>query len=79
MKSEATDPALALKLRSTVFNRAALILFLVTNGLKLTHKFIDIGGGSLRLGQYIIPFLESGNYYGLESENLLVECGIEPA
>lgn len=51
--------------------------FLIAHGLKPRHNFLDIGCGSLRLGQYLIPFLKRGNYYGLEPENLLVECGLE--
>lgn len=51
--------------------------FLIANGLQSSHNFLDIGCGSLRLGQYIIPLLAEGNYYGLEPEKLLVECGLK--
>ena len=50
--------------------------FLVKNGLKSTDKFLDIGCGSLRIGQFIIPFLETGNYFGLEPERDLIESGL---
>jgi SAM-dependent methyltransferase len=51
--------------------------FLILRGLKPQHKLLDLGCGSLRLGQYLIPFLEAGNYYGLEPEEILVKCGLE--
>ena len=51
--------------------------FLIANGLQSCHNFLDIGCGSLRLGQFIIPLLAEGNYYGLEPEKILVECGLE--
>lgn len=51
--------------------------FLVANGLKNNHKFLDIGCGSLRLGQYLIPMLDEANYYGLDAESALIDAGIE--
>ncbi|MEQ8389567.1 MAG: hypothetical protein RIB30_01115, partial [Thalassospira sp.] len=51
--------------------------FLVANGLEPTHKFLDIACGSLRLGQYLIPMLNAGNYCGVEAEKDLVDAGIE--
>tara|TARA_S200000501_G_C20527911_1_gene614255 strand:- start:42 stop:476 length:435 start_codon:yes stop_codon:yes gene_type:complete len=51
--------------------------FLIKNGLKSSDKFLDIGCGSLRIGQYIIPFLETGNYFGLEPEKVLIEKGLK--
>lgn len=37
---------------------------------------MDLGCGALRLGQYLIPYLETRHYFGLEPEKLLVDCGI---
>ena len=51
--------------------------FLIKNGLKSSDKFLDIGCGSLRIGQYIIPCLETGNYFGLEPEKVLIEKGLK--
>lgn len=51
--------------------------FLVSEGLKSHHKFLDLGCGSLRLGQYLIPMLDKGNYCGLDAERDLVEEGIK--
>ena len=50
--------------------------FLVSQGLKPHHRFLDIACGSLRLGQYLIPFLEDARYFGLEAEKTLVEAGL---
>ncbi len=50
--------------------------FLVSQGLRSHHAFLDIACGSLRLGQFLIPFLDEGNYYGLEAEPALVEAGL---
>ena len=60
-----------------VLNWQASISFLIANGLQSCHNFLDIGCGSLRLGQFIITLLAEGNYYGLEPEKILVECGLE--
>lgn len=51
--------------------------FLVAQGLASHHVFLDVACGSLRLGQYLIPMLDKGNYFGLEAERSLVEAGIE--
>jgi len=51
--------------------------FLVANGLEPQHRFLDIACGSLRLGQYLIPYLQAGCYFGLEAEEPLVTAGLE--
>ncbi len=45
-------------------------------GLRETHKFLDIGCGSLRGGRLFIIYLLEGNYYGVEPEKWLVDDGI---
>ena len=40
--------------------------YLLSNGLLSHHRFLDLSCGSLRLGQYLIPFLEEVHYFGLE-------------
>lgn len=50
--------------------------FLVSRGLESQHVFLDVGCGSLRLGQFLIPFLGERKYFGLEPESILVECGL---
>jgi SAM-dependent methyltransferase len=51
--------------------------FLVSRGLRPEHRFLDVACGSLRLGQFVIPFLEAGHYFGLEAEPDLVRAGLE--
>jgi SAM-dependent methyltransferase len=49
---------------------------LTTLGLREHHKVLDIGCGSLRIGRLLIPYLNSGNYTGIEPHQWLVEDGI---
>lgn len=51
--------------------------FLVSNGLQHDDRFLDIACGSLRLGQYLIPMLDEGCYFGLELEESLVKEGLD--
>jgi len=51
--------------------------YLVSQGLRSDHKFLDIACGSLRLGQWLIPMLDTGNYFGLEAEPALVQAGLD--
>ena len=46
--------------------------FLVSAGLNPDNVFLDVGCGSLRLGQYLIPMLNQGNYYGLDARKDIV-------
>jgi len=50
--------------------------FLVAAGLRAHHRFLDVACGSLRLGQFLIPYLDVGNYFGLEGAARLVEEGL---
>jgi ubiquinone/menaquinone biosynthesis C-methylase UbiE len=49
--------------------------WLVNNGLRPKHTFLDIGCGSLRGGLHFIKYLESGNYYGIDLNQSLIEAG----
>lgn len=51
--------------------------FLTSNGLKPEHVLYDIACGSLRAGVHLIPYLDRGNYIGIEKEEKLIELGIE--
>jgi len=51
--------------------------FLIGDGLKPNHNVLDIGCGSLRVGKYLIPFLDTGKYYGLEPEKQALADGIK--
>jgi ubiquinone/menaquinone biosynthesis C-methylase UbiE len=46
-------------------------------GLKRNMKVLDIGCGSLRIGQHLINYLNKGNYYGIEPNKWLVDKAFE--
>ncbi|WP_372625034.1 hypothetical protein [Falsiroseomonas sp.] len=50
--------------------------FLVANGLEPQHRFLDIACGALRLGQYLIPYLQHSYYFGLDAHEELVRSGL---
>ena len=56
---------------SMVFN------LLTCLGLRQDHKVLDIGCGSLRVGRLLIPYLNAGNYFGVEPNSWLVDDGIK--
>jgi SAM-dependent methyltransferase len=41
--------------------------FLVESGLRPEHRLLDFGCGALRLGVFAIPYLDPGNYFGVDS------------
>jgi len=45
-------------------------------GLRQNHRLLDVGCGSLRLGRLLLPYLNPGNYYGLEPNKWLVDDGV---
>jgi len=49
---------------------------LTSAGLRQNHRLLDIGCGSLRLGRLFIPYLNPGNYIGVEPNRWLVEDGM---
>lgn len=56
---------------------AQLFDFLLAQGLREHHRFLDIGCGSLRLGRLLIPFLMSENYHGLEPARNVLQEGLQ--
>jgi SAM-dependent methyltransferase len=46
-------------------------------GLRQHHSLLDIGCGSLRGGKLFIPYLDAGNYFGIEPEQWLIDRGID--
>lgn len=50
--------------------------FLLRQGLKREHYYLDIACGALRGGVHVIPYLDPGHYLGIEKEALLVEMGL---
>jgi cyclopropane fatty-acyl-phospholipid synthase-like methyltransferase len=56
---------------------SAMCFNLLTNlGLRDHNKVLDVGCGSLRLGRLLIPYLNKGNYFGIEPNEWLVNDGI---
>jgi hypothetical protein len=56
---------------------SAMVFNLLTSiGLRQHHRVLDIGCGSLRVGRLLIPYLNQGNYIGVEPNRWLVEDGI---
>ncbi|MEL6538853.1 MAG: class I SAM-dependent methyltransferase [Bacteroidota bacterium] len=54
--------------------------FVMNQGLKPQHRFVDIGCGTLRGGIPIIEYLETGHYFGLDvREEVFVEARKELA
>src|SRR5215831_2791013 len=50
---------------------------LTTLGLRQHHSLLDVGCGSLRIGRLLIPYLNQGNYFGIEPNEWLVQQGIK--
>jgi len=56
---------------------AAMVFNLLTNlGLRDYNTVLDVGCGSLRVGRLLIPYLNKGNYFGIEPNEWLVNDGI---
>ncbi len=51
--------------------------FLTKNGLRPEDVILDIACGSLRAGVHLIPYLNKGNYLGMDKEEKLIELGLE--
>ncbi len=49
--------------------------YLVRAGLTPDMRLVDIGCGSLRGGVHFVPFLDRGNYFGLDLNASLLEAG----
>lgn len=46
-------------------------------GIRSTDRLLDIGCGSLRAGRMIIPYLDAGNYTGLDPNKWLIDQALE--
>ncbi len=51
--------------------------FLVENGLKPSHRLLDIGCGCLRGGVHFVRYLNPGNYYGIDINRSLLDAGYD--
>ena len=49
---------------------------LVKYGLRERHRLFDFGCGCLRAGKFLIPYLNAGNYVGLEPDLELAHYGL---
>ena len=57
---------------------SAMTFNLLTSvGLRQNHKLLDVGCGSLRMGRLLIPYLNEGNYFGVEPNEWLVSDGVK--
>lgn len=52
------------------------IKFLISQGLRPSHTLLDVGCGCLRLGVKAIPYLQRGNYFGIDNNASLLEAGM---
>jgi len=50
--------------------------FMVEQGLEPQHVLVDVACGSLRGGVRFVPYLEPGNYLGIDMQSRLIEAGI---
>jgi len=46
-------------------------------GLRAEHKLLEFGCGSLRVGRFLIQYLDKENYYGIEPNKKLLDSGIQ--
>jgi SAM-dependent methyltransferase len=49
--------------------------YLVEQGLRPEHRFLDVGCGSLRGGVHFVRYLEPGHYCGLDIQQHLLDAG----
>ena len=52
---------------------AAQFRLLTALGLRQHHRVLDFGCGSLRAGRLLIPYLDPGNYFGIEPRQSLID------
>lgn len=50
--------------------------FMLARGLRPEHVLLDIACGPLRAGIHFIPYLDAGNYLGIEKERALIRRGL---
>lgn len=53
-----------------------LLITLLSSGLTPDSKVLDIGCGCLRGGYWLIHFLNSGSYFGIEPNKVMLDAGI---
>ena len=50
---------------------------MVAGGLRPHHRLLDVGCGSLRGGVHFVPYLDPGNYFGIDLNRSLIDAGYE--
>jgi hypothetical protein len=50
--------------------------FMRARGLEPHHVLLDVACGALRAGVHFIPYLDAGNYLGIEKEKELIRRGL---
>ena len=51
--------------------------YMVAQGLKPDHTFIDVGCGSLRAGVLLADYLDAGRYFGIDISRELLDAGYD--
>ena len=59
------------------FMSATQFALLFQLGMRDHHKVLDFGCGSLRVGRLLIPYLNKGNYYGIDPNEWLIDDALE--
>ncbi len=54
---------------------ALQLSFMQSQGLRPEHTLLDVGCGSLRGGVHLIPYLNAGNYFGIDINQSLLDAG----
>lgn len=49
----------------------------ILSGLMPDHRVLDIGAGSLRVGWWILQFIDTANYYAIEPNRKMIEGATE--
>jgi SAM-dependent methyltransferase len=55
----------------------SVFIFLLENKLMPESRVLDVGCGCLRVGYWLINFLDSGCYFGIEPNETMLSAGIE--
>jgi SAM-dependent methyltransferase len=53
------------------------IEFLREQGLRPSHRMLDVGCGSFRAGRHIVDYLDPGHYYGIDINHDLISTGYD--
>ena len=60
------------------YDKTSKMIFghLLEMGLREDMQVLDMGAGSLRVGRWLIAFLQPGHYTGVEPEEMMVRIGL---